>query len=615
MYRLANESSDIPARGPGVLTITDAPLPEEEPAASTGTRNIAQDNVKSIDTESERRCLLRKLQTSSMKKCYLQPSVSSEDEEVDSKSTHATTVRVWWHRARQNIDKASRKSKKQLRQLGHFRWKKKQAKHEEYDEMKQTPLEAFFEMDSKSTASDPRGGTDKSRVFNLSNCDHGDNETKSVSSRQSLPAFLRPVFAKKKHRGRKMGRIDSFTDKPVGEFSVEVQPANRKSRPSLTRQGSSFVRRLLGAKDETAPSGRGAFLAPASSIFPARLTPTTTDTTTSDNEEDEYLNTAEYESQTDEVFEEEPLDDDYDSEDDEDITQFFRPIKLPEDESAGPLPDRWSPSPSPSNEAELAPRLPVRRPMPDEEVDAPLKLVTSHPPKQIVSRKDSNVLFPAPSPVRAKPKKSWSGESSILSLLGGFVCSWSEGSKGDVNVDDPSPRSPEGLPKNGILKRSSLFRPARPRKSHRSVSFDSIFVREYDRVLGDNPACAKGPPISIGWQYESKDSLPLEVYEQTKPSGRTKRQLHLSASRRKTMLLRDWNFHEKELDQAQREIEYIQYLRSKTVYSATKRAARKPTADDSDTSQPSLRRETAERAARYSPTPETMRMHSKASQP
>ena len=114
----------------------------------------------------------------------------------------------------------------------------------------------------------------------------------------------------------------------------------------------------------------------------------------------------------------------------------------------------------------------------------------------------------------------------------------------------------------------------------------------------------------------SKGSTPLEEYECSKPTGRTKRQLYLPPSRRQDLLIHEWDFCEEELIQARRETQYIQYLRSKTVYALSKRAARKPTVDDSDTSQPSLRRETAERAARYSPTPEIMRMHySKALHP
>ena len=632
MYRLANATSYQTVRELGDLMSTDAPLAEHETDNSNtaGIRNVSNDDADTIDTESERRRLLQKLQTSSMKHFRASMAISDEDEGIDNKSTYSTkAVRVWWRRARQNIGKASRKSKKQFKQkLQNFSWKtKSQATYDntEYNEMPQTRLETFFEMDSKSTSSDLRGGKRKTSIFNFTTADYdGNNETKSVASRQSLPLVLRPVFTtKKKQRDRKVDRAESFTD----EFSEEVQHANRKARPTLTRQGSSFIRRLLGSKVESVPvlHTGGAFSAPTPSCtFPVRLTPTTTDTTTSDNEEDEYPNDAQCaadEEPNEERFEEEPLNAGYYSDEDEEIAQLFRPIEGLPDESVDPLPDRWSPSPSPSLEPAMAPRLPVRRPMPDEELDAPPKLVVSRPIQQKnkpITRKDSETIYPTPSPIRVKPKKSWSGESSIRSFLCGIVSSWSEGSsKSASSADEPTSSPTMAIPTKGILKRSSsLLSSTHLQKPPRSVSFDSIFVREYERVLGDNPACSNGPPISIGWQYKSKGSIPVDWYEYSKPVGRTKRQLYLPAYRRRDMLLHEWNFEKAELREARRLTKYIQNLRSQSVYEVSKRTSmtRKPTIDDSDTSQPSLRRETAERVTRYSPTPEMIPRSMQATQ-
>merc|ERR1719333_605032 len=40
-------------------------------------------------------------------------------------------------------------------------------------------------------------------------------------------------------------------------------------------------------------------------------------------------------------------------------------------------------------------------------------------------------------------------------------------------------------------------------RSH--VSFDDrLEVRWYDTVLGDNPSVSDGPPVSIGWEYTTK---------------------------------------------------------------------------------------------------------------
>jgi hypothetical protein len=35
----------------------------------------------------------------------------------------------------------------------------------------------------------------------------------------------------------------------------------------------------------------------------------------------------------------------------------------------------------------------------------------------------------------------------------------------------------------------------RKRKNRRSINWDSIQIREYERALGDNPSCSSGPPV------------------------------------------------------------------------------------------------------------------------
>ena len=47
-----------------------------------------------------------------------------------------------------------------------------------------------------------------------------------------------------------------------------------------------------------------------------------------------------------------------------------------------------------------------------------------------------------------------------------------------------------------------------------SVSFSTIEIRNYERVLGDNPSCSHGPAVSIGWQYEPDPiTVQLDEYE------------------------------------------------------------------------------------------------------
>jgi len=47
----------------------------------------------------------------------------------------------------------------------------------------------------------------------------------------------------------------------------------------------------------------------------------------------------------------------------------------------------------------------------------------------------------------------------------------------------------------------------------RSVSFSCVEIRKYPIILGDNPSCKKGAPISIDWNYFEKNDHLIDDYE------------------------------------------------------------------------------------------------------
>lgn len=55
-----------------------------------------------------------------------------------------------------------------------------------------------------------------------------------------------------------------------------------------------------------------------------------------------------------------------------------------------------------------------------------------------------------------------------------------------------------------------------------TITFDRVNIREYERVLGDNPSVTSGPPLSIGWRYSpSTLDISIDDYEENKGSPRS----------------------------------------------------------------------------------------------
>lgn len=87
-------------------------------------------------------------------------------------------------------------------------------------------------------------------------------------------------------------------------------------------------------------------------------------------------------------------------------------------------------------------------------------------------------------------------------------------------------------------------------RSKKSVSFKNLEIREYRRVLGDNPSCSAGPPMSIGWEHSLDDVIiAIDEYEEQNPYRRAPSELLLPRMVREKML-KEEGFTRKEMNSA-----------------------------------------------------------------
>lgn len=52
------------------------------------------------------------------------------------------------------------------------------------------------------------------------------------------------------------------------------------------------------------------------------------------------------------------------------------------------------------------------------------------------------------------------------------------------------------------------------------IRFSTIEIREYPRMLGDNPSATQGPPVTIDWIPTRTYSLSVDEYEQSRPRNK-----------------------------------------------------------------------------------------------
>lgn len=98
-----------------------------------------------------------------------------------------------------------------------------------------------------------------------------------------------------------------------------------------------------------------------------------------------------------------------------------------------------------------------------------------------------------------------------------------------------------------------------------SVNFASVSVRQYERIMCDNPASTAGPSIGIGWNYVEKKPLPVDEYhERRKSAPRRPNEMLLNRAKREKML-RALGYSESDMAACVRHLNKLRAQRRQTV--------------------------------------------------
>ena len=97
----------------------------------------------------------------------------------------------------------------------------------------------------------------------------------------------------------------------------------------------------------------------------------------------------------------------------------------------------------------------------------------------------------------------------------------------------------------------------------RKVSFGSVHVRHYERIMSDNPSSTNGPSVGIGWEFVKKRPKEIDEFEKTR-KGRRKSELMLSRAQREK-IIKSLGYTDREIAAMVRESNKLRFQRRQTV--------------------------------------------------
>lgn len=108
------------------------------------------------------------------------------------------------------------------------------------------------------------------------------------------------------------------------------------------------------------------------------------------------------------------------------------------------------------------------------------------------------------------------------------------------------------------------------------VCFDAVTIRTYYLTLGDHPSCTKGPALSLSWEYQQYEEIPIDIFEEFREGqrGQSKHEMYISSQIRKDLVKR-LNVSDEEIVERQNEIDEIKKQRLKTKVQMKKKNRRR----------------------------------------
>lgn len=99
----------------------------------------------------------------------------------------------------------------------------------------------------------------------------------------------------------------------------------------------------------------------------------------------------------------------------------------------------------------------------------------------------------------------------------------------------------------------------------KSVSFDSIEVREHCIVLGDNPSVSYGLPVALAWESTSSFIVSVDEFEDSRIMNRRSESELLLSRLEREALLRSAGYTQRELVSALRSVQKCKRERSASL--------------------------------------------------